>query len=58
MLTAVSAVKEADELEKQKTELLRLRFDEQARHEKRKSASSGIEGQAITGLKPWKMFEK
>src|ERR1700756_2651798 len=36
LLTAVSAP-QADEIEKMKTELLRLRFDEQTRGEKRKS---------------------
>lgn len=54
LLTAVSAAKEADELQRQKTELLRLKFDEQARHEKRKAASTAIEGQAVAGLKPWR----
>jgi predicted AAA+ superfamily ATPase len=54
LLTAISAAKEADELEKQKTELLRLKFDEQARHDKRKAASVAIEGQSIAGLKPWR----
>lgn len=54
LLTAVSAAKEADELERQKTELLRLKFDEQARHEKRKAASTAIESQAVAGLKPWR----
>ena len=37
-----------------KMELLRLRFDEQVRSEKRKSASTAIESQAATGLKPWR----
>src|SRR5882724_8144311 len=54
LLTAVSATKEADELERQKTELLRLKFDEQARHEKRKAASTAIESQVVAGLKPWR----
>lgn len=54
LLTAVSAAKEAEEIERQKTELLRLKFDEQARHEKRKAASTPVEGQASAGLKPWR----
>ena len=52
LLTAVSAP-QADEIEKMKMELLRLRFDEQVRGEKRKSAGTAIESQA-TGLKPWR----
>jgi hypothetical protein len=53
LLTAVSAL-EADEVEKMKMELLRLRFDEQVRAEKRKQAGIAIEGQAAGGLKPWR----
>ena len=53
LLTAVSA-SEADEVEKMKMELLRVRFDEQVRSEKRKSAGSTVETQAQTGLKPWR----
>ena len=54
MLVGVSAAKEAEELERQKAELLRLKFDEQVRHEKRKAASIAIESQAAAGLKPWR----
>src|SRR5271157_5927297 len=53
LLNAVSAP-QADDIEKMKTELLRLRFDEQARSEKRKSAGTAIEGTAAGGLKPWR----
>jgi predicted AAA+ superfamily ATPase len=53
LLNAVSAP-QADDIEKMKTELLRLRFDEQARTEKRKSAGTAIEGTAAGGLKPWR----
>ncbi len=53
LLASVSAP-EADEVEKMKMELLRVRFDEQVRTEKRKSASTTIETQAQAGLKPWK----
>ncbi|MEK6324551.1 MAG: Swt1 family HEPN domain-containing protein [Acidobacteriota bacterium] len=53
LLTAVSA-SQADEIEKMKTELLRLRFDEQVRGEKRKSAGTAIESAAAGGLKPWR----
>jgi predicted AAA+ superfamily ATPase len=53
LLTAVSAP-EAAELEKRKTELLRLRFDEQVRGEKRKAAGTPIESQATGSLTPWR----
>ncbi|EQD44775.1 AAA family ATPase [mine drainage metagenome] len=42
LLTAVSA-SQAEDVEKMKMELLRVRFDEQARGEKRKSAGTAIE---------------
>ncbi|MGH7391734.1 MAG: Swt1 family HEPN domain-containing protein [Candidatus Rokuibacteriota bacterium] len=53
LLTAVSAP-QADEIEKMKMELLRLRFDEQVRSEKRKTAGTAIESPAAVSLKPWR----
>src|SRR6266852_7542680 len=53
LLTAVSAP-QVDEIEKMKMELLRLRFDEQVRGEKRKSAGTAIEGATGANLKPWR----
>ncbi len=53
LLTAVSAP-EAAAVEKMKMELLRLRFDEQVRGEKRKSAGTAIESAAAGHLKPWR----
>ncbi len=53
LLTAVSAP-ESQEAEKMKMELLRVRFDEQMRTEKRKSAGTAIESQATGSLKPWR----
>jgi len=53
LLTAVSAP-EADEVEKMKLELLRLRFDEQVRGERRKTAGTAIESAAAGNLKPWR----
>jgi predicted AAA+ superfamily ATPase len=53
LLAAVSAP-QSDEIEKMKMELLRLRFDEQVRSEKRKTASTAIESAAATNLKPWR----
>lgn len=53
LLIAVSAP-QADEIEKMKMELLRLRFDEQVRSEKRKSAGTAIESTTTGNLKPWR----
>ena len=53
LLTAISAP-QADEIEKMKMELLRLRFDEQVRGERRKSAGTAIESQVTGSLKPWR----
>lgn len=53
LLTAISAP-QAAEIEKMKMELLRLRFDEQVRNEKRKSAGTAIESAAAASLKPWR----
>lgn len=52
LLTAVSAP-QAAEVDKLKMELLRVRFDEQARGERRKQAGLAIESAAKT-LKPWR----
>jgi predicted AAA+ superfamily ATPase len=53
LLTAVSAP-QADDIEKMKMELLRLRFDEQVRGERRRVGGSLIEAAAIGALKPWR----
>jgi len=53
LLSAVSAP-QADEIGKMKMELRRLIFDEQMRHEKRKSVPSAIESKATGSLKPWR----
>lgn len=53
LLTAVSA-KEAQDVEAIKTEVLRLRFDEQVRGERRKSAGAAIESSTATTLTPWR----
>jgi predicted AAA+ superfamily ATPase len=53
LLTAVSAP-QSDEIEKTKMELLRLRFDEQVRGEKRKAAGAVIESAAVSTLTPWR----
>jgi len=53
LLTAISAP-EAQEVERGKQELLRLRFEEQARREARQSAGVTLEGQPRAGLRPWR----
>ncbi|MFZ2361600.1 MAG: Swt1 family HEPN domain-containing protein [Anaerolineae bacterium] len=53
LLTAISAP-EAQEVERQKQELLRLKFEEQARHERRKAAIAPTEGRPSGSLLPWR----
>ena len=53
LLAAISAP-EADEVDKQKQELLRVRFTEQARRETRRATLQPLEGSPIGGLKPWR----
>ena len=53
LLAAVSA-SETTEVESMKMELLRVRFDEQARTQRRRSAGTPIESQAAGGLAPWR----
>ena len=53
LLAAVSAP-QSEELEKRKLELLRVRFDEQTRGERRKQAGTAIESAAAAGMKPWR----
>ena len=53
LLKAVSAP-QAAQIEKQKQELLRIKFEEQARSVARRSTTAPIEGQPMSGLKPWR----
>ena len=53
LLTAVSA-EQAAEVDRQKQDLLRVRFEEQARRETRKASVAPIEGQPAAGLRPWR----
>ena len=52
LLTAVSA-REAREVDKIKMDLLRVRFEEQARAQRRK-ANFVTKGEPVSGLKPWR----
>jgi predicted AAA+ superfamily ATPase len=53
LLTAVSAP-QAAEVDKLRMELLRLRFEEQARTERRRSSATTIEGAVAGHLRPWR----
>jgi predicted AAA+ superfamily ATPase len=53
LLAAVSAP-EGAEADKIKMELLRVRFDEQARYEKRKSSGNTVESTVTGNLPPWR----
>jgi predicted AAA+ superfamily ATPase len=53
LLTSISAA-QANEIEKMKMELLRVRFDEQVRSEKRKTTGGAIKSQGTGNLPPWR----
>ena len=53
LLAAVSAP-QSDELERLKMELLRVRFDEQTRGERRRQAGTAVASAAAASLKPWR----
>jgi predicted AAA+ superfamily ATPase len=53
-LAAVSAAEEATEMERQRMELMRLRFEEQSRRERRKASAAPMEGTPAAGYKPWR----
>ena len=53
LLAAISAP-QSDELERLKMELLRVRFDEQARGERRRQAGTAGGSAAASSLKPWR----
>ena len=54
LLTSVSAAKEAQEIDGMRHELLRIRFEEQARRQRQSVSVAPTEGQPSTGLKPWR----
>src|SRR5712692_5006671 len=53
LLTAVSAA-EVESVEQMKAEILRVKFEEQLRSQKRKESSIAVEGKPATGLRPWR----
>lgn len=54
LLTAVSASEQAAEIEKQRQELLRQRFEDQARNKTRKISGPLHNGSSASGLPPWR----
>ncbi len=55
LLQAVSAPEAAD-VEVQKQDLLRIRFEEEARKGARKTAVAAVAGQPAAGLRPWRQI--
>ena len=53
LLTAVAAP-EVEQAEQMKAEILRVKFDEQVRSQKRKESSIAIEGKPAAGLRAWR----
>jgi predicted AAA+ superfamily ATPase len=54
LLTSISAVAEAQEISRSKSELMRLHFEEQSRNVRRKLTTVNIESQGSMLLKPWR----
>lgn len=53
LLAAVSAP-EVEAVDQMKAEILRVKFEEQVRSQKRKESSIAVEGKPATGLRPWR----
>src|ERR1017187_6349020 len=53
LLAAVSAP-EVEAVEQMKAEILRVKFDEQLRSQKRKESSIAVKGKPAAGLRPWR----
>lgn len=54
LLNSVSAVTEAEELEHSKEELMRLRYEEQARSATRRIQPTLVGGDSVVTLRPWR----
>lgn len=54
LLSAVSAADQAEAIDSERQDLLRQRFAEQARWERRKISSTPVEGDPAGGYKPWR----
>src|SRR5579872_974759 len=53
LLAAVSA-EQVEAVEQMKAEILRVKYEEQIRTQKRKESSTAVEGKPATGLRPWR----
>jgi len=54
LLTAISAREPAQQLDNMRTQILRVRFEEQRRGVERRSQNADISVNTIAGLKPWR----
>ncbi|MDX2099489.1 MAG: Swt1 family HEPN domain-containing protein [Leptolyngbyaceae cyanobacterium bins.59] len=54
LLNAIGAAEQSDIVEKQRSELMRQRYEDQARREARRAAVAPMEGTPTGGLKPWR----
>ena len=54
LLNAISAPLQAAEVAQSKSELLRIRYDEQLRNERRKASTGGVENRGNITLPPWR----
>lgn len=54
LLSAVAAPEQAAEVERERMELMRQRFEEQSRRERRKASALAVEGTPAAGFKPWR----
>ncbi|MDA8675490.1 DUF499 domain-containing protein [Alphaproteobacteria bacterium] len=54
LLEAVSASEPAQQLDNMRTQILRVRFEEQRRGEERKGQRADITVETVAGLKPWR----
>lgn len=54
LLSAISATPEVTQVEQAKSELLRQKYEEQLRRERRKEANLATAGQPTAGLLPWR----
>ncbi len=54
LLSSVSAADEAEAIDRERQDLLRQRFAEQARWERRKISSTPVEGEPAGGYRPWR----
>jgi len=53
-LLAATSAEQVEAVELMKSEILRVKFDEQLRNQKRKESSIAVEGKPATGLRPWR----